>query len=227
MKKFKEMTLSQKRKLLASTGLPMAALVLMIGFQNCSPGVVQSTKLNSTGESSNTPLNIDEDPKPVTVTNAENLLVTMQSVTGLQNISQNTINAANIAKAKVTETGKADSINGPMWLSITNLSGDMCLDLVNDEKAKAQADRRFFGQVNFTAAPSALTPENKDDLIRRMARNFWGRNETPAERTVIKSSLDAALVDPRRPGASDAAETEDVLIFTCSAMLASLDAVRF
>jgi hypothetical protein len=227
MKKFKEMTLSQKRKLLASTGLPMAALVLMIGFQNCSPGVVQSTKLNSTGESSNTPLNIDEDPKPVTVTNAENLLVTMQSVTGLQNISQNTINAANIAKAKVTETGKADSINGPMWLSITNLSGDMCLDLVNDEKAKAQADRRFFGQVNFTAAPSALTPENKDDLIRRMARNFWGRNETPAERTVIKSSLDAALVDPRRPGASDAAETEDGLIFTCSAMLASLDAVRF
>jgi hypothetical protein len=227
MKNFKEMTLSQKRKLLASTGLPMAALVLLIGFQNCSPGIVQSMKLSSTGGSSNTPLNIDEDTKPVTVTHSENLLVTMQSITGLQTVSQNTINAANAAKAKVTETGKADSINGPMWLSITNLSGELCLELVNDERGKAQADRRFFGQVNFTAAPSAMTPEIKDDVIRRMARNFWGRNETAAERTVIKSSLDAARVDPRRTGVSDAVETEDALIFTCSAMLASLDAVRF
>jgi hypothetical protein len=226
MKKFKEMTLSQKRKLLASTGLPMAALVLMIGFQNCSPGIVQSTKLSSTG-GSDSPLSIDEDVKPVTVTQSENLLISMQSITGLQNVSARTITAGNVAKAKVSETGKADSINGPMWLSITNLSGEVCLDLITDEKAKAQADRRFFGQVNFTAAPAALTPEIKDDVIRRMARNFWGRNETASERTVIKSSLDAAALDPRRPGVSDVIETEDVLIFTCSAMLASLDSVRF
>lgn len=227
MKKFKEMTLSQKRKLLASTGLPMAALVLMIGFQNCSPGVVQSTKLSSTGGSSDTPLNIDEDVKPVTVTHSENLLVSMQSLAGLENISARTVTAGNNAKAKVSETGKADSINAPMWLSITNLSGEVCLDLITDEKAKAQAERRFFGQVNFATSPAAMTPEIKDDVIRRMARNFWGRNETAAERSVIKSSLDAAALDPRRTGVSDAIETEDVLIFTCSAMLASLDAVRF
>lgn len=226
MKYFKEMTLSQKRKLLASTGLPMAALVLVIGFQNCSPGVVQSTKLSSTGGTTN-PLNIDEDTKPVTVVHSENLLVSMQSITGLQTVSARTLTAANNAKAKVTETGKADSVNGPMWLSITNLSGEVCLDLITDEKAKAQDARRYFGQVNFTAAPSAMTAAVKDDLIRRMARNFWGRNETVAERTVLKSSIDAAILDPRRTGVSDAVETEDVLIFTCSAMLASLDAVRF
>ncbi len=226
MKNFKEMTLSQKRKLLASTGLPMAALVLMIGFQNCSPGVVQSTKLSSVG-GTNTPLNIDEDTKPVTTVHSENLLVSMQSVTGLETVSARTLTAATNAKAKVSETGKADSVNGPMWLSITNLSGEMCLDLITDEKAKAQADRRFFGQVNFTAAPSAMTAEVKDDLIRRMARNFWGRNETMAERTVLKSTIDAVVLDPRRTNVTDAVETEDVLIFTCSAMLASLDAVRF
>lgn len=227
MKNFKEMTLSQKRKLLASTGLPMAALVLIIGFQNCSPGLVQSTKLQSTGPSANTPLNIDEDTKPVTTVNSENLLVSMQSVTGIQAVSARTLTAATNAKAKITETGKADSINGPMWLSITNLSGEVCLDLITDEKAKAQGARRFFGQVNFNAAPSAMSSEIKDDVIRRMARNFWGRNETVAERTVIKSSLDEALAQPRRTGVSDAIETEDALIFTCSAMLASLDAMKF
>lgn len=227
MKNFKEMTLSQKRKLLASTGLPMAALVLIIGFQNCSPGVVQSSKLESTGPSGNSPLNIDEDTKPVTTVNSENLLVSMQSIAGVQNISARTITAANNAKAKISETGKVDSINGPMWLSITNLGGEVCLDLITEEKARAQGERRFFGQVNFNAAPSAMTSEIKDDVIRRMARNFWGRNETAAERTVIKSSLDEALALPRRNGVSDAIETEDALIYTCTAMLASLDSMKF
>lgn len=227
MKDFKEMTLSQKRKLLASTGLPMAALVLILGFQNCSPGLVQSTKLPSTGNSGNTPLNIDEDTKPVTTVNSENLLVSMQSLAGLQAVSARTVTAANNAKAKVTETGKADSINGPMWLSITNLSGEICLDLITDEKAKAAGSRRFFGQVDFAAAPSSMTSEVKDDLIRRMARNFWGRNETVAERTVIKSSLDEALATPPRNGVNNATETEDALIFACSAMLASLDSMKF
>jgi hypothetical protein len=227
MKNFKEMSLSQKRKLLASTGLPMAALVLIIGFQNCSPGMVQSSKLDSTGPSSNTPLNIEEDTKPVTTINSENLLVSMQSLTGIQNVTPRTITAANNAKAKISETGKVDSINGPMWLSITNLGGEVCLDLITEEKAKAEGERRFFGRVNFNAAPSSMTAEIKDDVIRRMARNFWGRNETAAERTVIKSSLDEALALPRRNGITDAIETEDALLYTCTAMLASLDAMKF
>lgn len=227
MKNFEEMTISQKRKLLASTGLPMAALVLIIGFQNCSPGLVQSTKVDSSGLSGNTPLNIDEDTKPVTTVNSENLLISMQSLAGIQNISARTVTAGNNAKAKISETGKVDSINGPMWLSITNLGGEVCLDLITEEKAKPQGERRFFGQVNFNAAPSAMTSEIRDDVIRRMARNFWGRNETAAERTVLKSSLDEALALPRRNGVSDAVETEDSLIFACTAMLASLDSVKF
>lgn len=227
MKNIKELTLSQKRKLLASTGLPMAALVLILGFQNCSPGVVQSTKLDSVGPGGNGTLNIEEDVKPVTVVTSEMLLVSLQSVAGIQNVSPRTLTSANNAKAKVTETGKVDSVNGPMWLEITNLSGEVCLDLIIDEKAKTQANRRYFGQVNFDAPPSAMSAAVKDDLIRRMARNFWGRNETIAERTVVKSAIDEASALPRRTGVSDVIETEDALIFTCTAMLASLDSVKF
>lgn len=227
MKKLMNMTLSQKRKLVAATGLPLAGLVLMMGFQNCSPGVVQSTKLPSTGNSPNTPLNIHEDTKPVTVAYSENILMSMQSQTGLQTVTARTITANTSAKAKISEDGKADSVNAPMWMAVTNLAGEVCFDLVTDEKAKTATARRFFTSVDFTRAPASLSVDGKSDLVRRMARNFWGRNETLAEKTLILQSLDAAIADARRNGANDAAEMEDTLIYTCTAMLSSLDAIRF
>lgn len=222
-------TLSQKRKRNAAALLPILGVFLVLSFQNCSPGILQSAKLDAIPvDNTELPLDINQDTKPITTVYSESILISMQSLTGLETISTQARNAAEAAKQKISETGKADSINGPMWLSITNVAGEMCLDLVNNEKAKAQGDRRFFGQVNFSAAPaSSLSSSVQDDMIRRMARNFWGRNETVAERTVIKSSLSEALATPKRTGASDAAETEDAVIYTCSAMLASLDAVRF
>lgn len=227
MKKIMNMTLSQKRKLSAATGLPVLALVLMMGFQNCAPGVVQSTKLTSTGGTTETPLNIEEDTNPITVSYSENIITSMQLQTGLATVSARTLTANTNAKAKITETGKADSVNAPMWMAVTNLAGEVCLDLVTDEKAKAATARRFFGQVDFTRAPASFTSDIKSDLIRRMARNFWGRNETVAERTVLVSSLDSAIADARRTNVNDATETEDILVYTCTAMLSSLNAITF
>ena len=227
MKKIMNMTLSQKRKLSAATGLPVLALVLMMGFQNCAPGVVQSTKLTSTGGTTETPLNIEEDTNPITVSYSENIITSMQLQTGLATVSARTLTANTNAKAKITETGKADSVNAPMWMAVTNLAGEVCLDLVTDEKAKAATARRFFGQVDFTRAPASFTSDIKSDLIRRMARNFWGRNETVAERTVLVSSLDTAIADARRTNVNDATETEDILVYTCTAMLSSLNAITF
>ncbi len=227
MKKIMNMTLSQKRKLSAATGLPLLALVLLMGFQNCAPGVVQSTKLASTGGTTETPLNIEEDTNPITVSYSENIITSMQLQTGLATVSARVTTANTNAKAKITETGKADSVNAPMWMAVTNLAGEVCLDLVTDEKAKAATARRFFGQVDFTRAPASFTSDIKSDMIRRMARNFWGRNETVAEKTVLVSSLDAAIADARRTNVNDATETEDILVYTCTAMLSSLNAITF
>lgn len=228
MKKIMNTTLSQKRKFAAATLLPLAALIMMVSFQNCSPGVVQSTKLDSLSTSGgNDPLNLDEDTKPVTVTYSENAITSMQLQTGLQTLSNRTLTANTNAKAKISETGKADTVNAPMWISLTNLAGEVCLDLVTEERGRAATARRFFNQVDFTRGPASLTTEARSDLVRRMARNFWGRNETAAERTVLLASLSEALAEPRRNGASDAAETEDAMIYSCTAMLSSLDAIRF
>ncbi|MDX9730958.1 MAG: hypothetical protein RBT63_04220 [Bdellovibrionales bacterium] len=227
--KFKPMTLSQKQKLFASAGLPMVALILILGFQNCSPGVVISSKLASTGETF-TPtarLNLDEDTKPVTVAHSENVLVSLQMLTGVRTLSTRTLNTVSSAQAKITETGRADSVNAPMWLAVTNLAGEVCLDLIDEERAKAAGERRFFGQVDFAAGPASLSQNVRNDAIRRMARNFWGRNETAAERTVINMSMEQILELPRRTNANEVTDTQDVVLFMCTSMLSSLDAIKF
>ncbi len=223
--KLMNMTLSQKRKLIAATSLPLSALVLMLGFQNCSPGVFKSRALPSTG-----PIvlgNIDEDTKPITVGYSENTLISMQQQTGIQTPSTRTRDAATLAKAKITETGKVDTVNAPHLMALTNVAGELCLDLITEERARTSENRRFFNQVDFATGPATLTVDGKSDVVRRMARNFWGRNETIAEKTVLLSSIDSVVADPRRTGVSDAIDTEDVLLFACTSMLSSLDAIAF
>ncbi|MBL7688095.1 MAG: hypothetical protein JNJ49_08665, partial [Bdellovibrionaceae bacterium] len=88
-------------------------------------------------------------------------------------------------------------------------------------------NRRFFNKIDFAQGPTAITDSAKDDLIRRMARNFWGRNESVAEKTLLKSTLEAAMTEPAATNQSVTAETENALLFTCTAMLSSLDAIRF
>lgn len=227
MKKLREMTVSQRRRIIASTGLPMAALVLMVGFQNCSPGVVQSTKVSASTEGPSS-LDLESDTKPVTVTYSENLVVSMQQVAGIETLSARARQAATGAIPKVSETGRADTVNAPMWIAVTNLGAEVCLDLITAEKAATPAtSRRFFGQIDFAQGPTAISDGAKDDAIRRMARNFWGRNETVAEKSMLKSTLDAAMALPAVAGQNAAAETENALLLVCSAMLSSLDAIRF
>jgi hypothetical protein len=224
MKNIIRMTLSQKHKLIAGTTIPIAAVVLMMGFQNCSPGVVQSARLDSTGTLST---NLDEDTKPVTVAYSENTLVSMQQQLGIQKPSDRTLQAATTAKAKISETGKVDAVNAPALMAVTNVAGELCLDLINEEMTKEAAARRFFNQVNFTTGPTQVSAAAKSDVVRRLARNVWGRNETVAEKAVLLTSLDSVIAEPRRSGVDDGTDTQDAMLFTCTAMLSSLDAITF
>lgn len=229
MKKMKlPMTLSQKRKLLASTGLPMLAVMLVLGFQNCSPGIVKSTAVEqaSTGNNENDIPDLDGDMNPVTLSTSENYVTSVQQQLGLQTLSARAITASNEVKNRMGETGKVDSLNAPSEMGRLNFSTEACLDLITDEKAKAASARRYFGQVDFAQGPSALTLDAKNDMIRRMARNMWSRNETNAERTVIRSEIDS-FIAAAPAGAVAATETENTVLFACTAMLASLDSIRY
>jgi hypothetical protein len=126
------------------------------------------------------------------------------------------------SSSRISETGAAKTVTAPMWMAITSLSAEVCRVLVNQEAATNPASsRRFFGRVNFTQGTNVLTVDDGNDIIRRMARSFWGRNETPLERIAILSEFNKSF-----SGSADSAETNRAMVFLCTAMLSSLESQR-
>lgn len=237
------MKLNRNRKITA-LALKVSLLAVVISFQGCGgqmkktqfssieEEVVDGTNNNNNNNNNNgngNPFTPGPGPgpggdtmKPVenktaAVSNSEQVLTAMLTVTGVTTPSAATRAAYTREAGKITETGKVDSVNAPMWLALTNLAGEVCNDLLTQEAALAAAQRRIFGQVDLAAAATAAAVSDaaKNDVIRRLARSVWQRNETPEEATMIKAAL----------GTSFATGTaRNAMLYTCTAMLSSLDA---
>ncbi len=232
LKSLREMSLSKRRKITASISLPAMAAVMIVGFQNCSPGMME-TKGSSVADPNDNPapLDITQDTKPITIVYSENLLISMQQMAGVTSIPAAKITRFQSAKTKITETGKVDSVNAPMMSAIANTAADVCDELIMRERTLAAGDRRFFGQIDFAniQGSAAITEVAKDDVIRRMARSFWGRNESSAERMLIKRLLDEAMAEGRPASftaTTAATDTANAMLFTCTSMMSSLDAIK-
>ncbi len=157
--------------------------------------------------------------KATGVHNSQQVLTAMVSVTGIGKPSQATLATYAKEAGKITDTGKPDSVNAPMWLAITTLAGEVCRDLVTAEAALATAQRRIFGQINFASGgPAGISDAAKNDVIRRLARSVWQRNETDEEKNLIKAELSTYASSATRR------DTNKAMLTTCTAMLASLDA---
>ena len=150
------------------------------------------------------------------VATSEEIFNSMISVTGIGQPSATTTSRYNTWHGLFSESGDADSVNAPMWLGVLNLSGEVCNDLITKEKALTASSRRIFNLVDFTKGPIALTGSIEDDVIRRLARSAWARNETPDEATAIKTALGIF-------SGTATTDTSRAMLMTCSAMLASLE----
>lgn len=204
-----------------------AVLLAAAGFTlaSCSAGDLGSkSKLNSNSSSSFSDCGgvVCEviDMKTIAVDTSENLLTTMVHHAGVTDPSNATKTAYNSQMSKLPETGKVDQITAPMWTAITTLSSEVCNDLTNQEMA-AGAQRRIFTSVDFTKSPTSSAPVI-DDVIRRMARSFWSRNETSQEKLLIRENVIDAFQNK-----TAASETKNQMLYLCIAMLASLDAHKY
>lgn len=196
--------------------LQILGVGLILSFQNCSKGVLQNqTETYSLSSEGVVPTS---EAKTVGVSGSETILTSLVSVTGLQAPSAAVLTSSAGKTPLIGDSGAADSVNAPMWISITNLSGDVCAQLVTEEKAKAPALRRIFKEIDFTKGPDSVSQEAKDKMIRRMARAYWGRNEEKEELTAINESLSENFKG------IDVAQTELQVLFGCSAMLSSASA---
>jgi hypothetical protein len=161
--------------------------------------------------------------KTSTVTHAGNLLDHISAMHGIDTPSAAARTAYNDNRLRMSETGKVDTVTAPMWLAITNLSGRSCNDLIAKEAALPDAQRSFFGGVDFTKGPDALKAASAslDSVVHKFARAVWARDEDAAELDLIKSATAAQF-----SGTSTTA-TRNMVKFICSAMTASLDAQDF
>lgn len=125
-------------------------------------------------------------------------------------------NYRNSFRTPMSQDGDPASVNPPLWMTLVSISGDVCFTWVDDETRKVASSRRVFNQIDFNAGPDKMTDAAKNDVIRRLSRLAWGRNENDQERTLIKN----ALLEFK---GTSAADTQRAMVFTCSAMLGSLD----
>ncbi len=223
--------LMKNRKFMTQT-VTVALLAVVATFQACGPGQLNKNQYASLDGNALDGVNGAnsgsfiigpggamvpvESTKTVAVSYSENILESLITIIGTGQPSQRVRDSYNRERTKIAESGKAEAVNAPMWMAITNLSGEVCWDLVLAEKALAAGSRRIFGQINFAGNPAQITDAARNDAIRRLARSAWARNETPEELALIKSGMASV------PGTA-AADVDRQMLFACTTILASLD----
>lgn len=113
-------------------------------------------------------------------------------------------------KSLLSEFGEYDSVNSAMWMTVVSMSGDLCRDLANKEKAQSSANRRFFANIDLgggSASKAAI-----DSAIRKLARSLWSRNETSEELNLLYNEIQSNHKN----------SNFDAMVTTCSAMAATL-----
>lgn len=183
------------------------------GPDNGDVGVVVGTKTVSVGR----------------IRAAYDSMVSMAGITP----TTNTVTAFNNNVGSFSETGSVLSINSPMLMSFVAVGSEVCDDLVDQENNAAT--RRFFLTTNFNFSANEATalkdnnltdtnvPAGVADATRRLARQFWQRNETPSELGIINAGVQEILTGTNIPTTSS---QRRVALFICSAMIASTAAYQ-
>ena len=216
-------------KKIALTALGLASVIIAFGF-GCG---IRFKSLDNPQKKPEKLGQIIPEPETQTVSlvYANQVLNNMLSVTNVKTPSQETLNFYEDNKANISEFGAADSLNAPMIMTIMGLGAEVCHDLILQEISPANP-RNIFNSIDFSLAPGAIDDASLSETVRHMARSFWGRNETPEELDVILQSVREAMSDPKTsligPETSliGPEGTKGLIIYICSGMLTSIDALQ-
>lgn len=157
---------------------------------------------------------------------AEQILKSMSSVTdvGINGPIMNEYNARNTVLATNNDLRQSTA---PMMIAISNLAGTFCEETLNREVSSAASSRKLYPNVNFTSGIGAVTDAQYVDSLNKLGQSFWGRAPASAEVANLqaaKAEFNTALTAAER---SQAASTRNLMLFTCTAMLASFDSFTF
>jgi hypothetical protein len=159
---------------------------------------------------------------PMALNNAEQTFKSMLNVTGQMSATNAQNNEFNIRVGQLADNSLLSSINGPLLLSATSLAGEVCNGLLNREKGLAAGQRMYLDAVNFAAGPQN-TAAAYASTIQKLSRGFWG-HDIPMEESAV---LNAYYADFVANTVNTSAQTSNLYLSTCAAMLSSFDAITF
>lgn len=205
-------------------------ILLILGWGNgCGEGLLRSHRGpfhslsnddNNPGNGENGDIVLVPGSRTISVLHSGQVLKNMQSLAGVEIPSGKTLEVFEKKKTSFSEDGRANSLNAPILLAISSLGGEVCNDLIVQENALDRAKRRIFPQIDFALNPEQQDAEGVKDSVRRMARSFWGRNESDEEMEIILSGLDEMV----SYGTNQPGDTEMAMIYICTSMISSLEA---
>ncbi len=209
----------KKISILVASALGLVGLLVTVG-NGCSKRGEFETNMSSTAAtgnngSSGTTTDPDYIPgaKTVSVVYARQALDQLTSCAGVISPSDDTLRIYDAKKSSISAYGDANSVTAPMLMAITNISGEICDDLIDQE---INGTSRIFIGWNLTS-----TSKPADNLVAnslsRLAISCWQKNESAVERQAV---LDLVASVPSGTGA---ARKQALLL--CTAMLSSLNSL--
>jgi hypothetical protein len=137
--------------------------------------------------------------------------------------SQRTLNVYEAKQGSISEDGAVGTVTAPMLMATASIAGEVCMDLINQERGLSLNARRIFTGIDF-ASNSVPAQGLMQDAARRIARSCWDRDEESAEADVILQSVNSAFSSaPTAAVATPVAQ--DAMLFLCTSMMSSLEAI--
>jgi hypothetical protein len=190
-------------------------------FQNCESG---SFIAHHSEESFSSTLS--QAWNPYALLTGDQILRSMYSVTGLPT-SKNVANEYDQRQASFASNYELKGITPPMLIGMTDLASVFCTETLVSEVSIAFNQRKLFNSIDFTQPISAMSSDSYLTAVDRMAVQFWGHSPTASEQDILLEGRSDFITAMNATELADKANTQQLMKYTCSAMLASFDAISF
>lgn len=217
-----KLLIKAKAKVMITAITSIVAVIVFFG-NGCGRGffpVASDDKTptsNATEAQSDESSNTDVIPgtKTVSVVYSKQALDQLASCAGVEVPSDATINMYESKKGAISVYGTAETITSPMMMAVVSVAGELCNDLINQERL-AENQRIFKGwDFSATALPSAGLI---DASISRLALSCWDRQEYSGERTAVQDVVYSVTT-------GEAKASEKAALMLCTTMLSSLNSL--
>ena len=219
----KMMTMSRKWKRISIVVAGLCGLSTL-SF-NCAPSLFQSATYSSSG-SFNLFSTFTKVNTPVSLMTGEQIYESMLNVTGQSQAATTT--QVDEYKSRINAFSPIDNLanmSSPMMLAASSLAGEVCNGLVTKEKGLAASSRRFFQGIDFTKKPSDNNAAGFMSAMDVFAVSAWGRHMSTEEQQVFSAYFEEFKSNVTTT--NNAAQTDNLCISACAAVLSSFDALVY